>query len=124
MEERPEIKADIDNVISIDRGTTIGADGARVNTVEHLLAAVHGLGIDNVYVEMDGPEPPVGDGSAVSFVEVLQEAGKKEQVRPIPDNIHGRLSEPRSGHTVHKYVRSGGGVRLRVCGREDLLLPG
>lgn len=82
MEERPEIKADIDNVINIDRGTTIGADGARVNTVEHLLAAVHGLGIDNVYVEMDGPEPPVGDGSAVSFVEVLQEAGKKEQEAP------------------------------------------
>jgi UDP-3-O-[3-hydroxymyristoyl] N-acetylglucosamine deacetylase/3-hydroxyacyl-[acyl-carrier-protein] dehydratase len=82
MEGRPEIRADIDNVIDINRGTTIGVNGARVHTVEHLLAALMGLGIDNVYVEVDGPEPPVGDGSAMPFVEVLQEAGKKEQEAP------------------------------------------
>ncbi len=82
LEERPEIKADIDNVISLDRGTTIGANGASVSTVEHLLAAIHGLCLDNVYVEMDGPEPPVGDGSSMPYVEVLIEAGKKEQEAP------------------------------------------
>lgn len=82
LEGRPEIKADINNVIDIDRGTTIGANGARVTTVEHLLAAVSGMNIDNVYVELDGPEPPVGDGSAMPFVEVLQKAGKKEQEAP------------------------------------------
>lgn len=82
LEERPEIKADIDNVLDIDRGTTIGMNGATVTTVEHLLAALSGLGIDNVYVELDSPEPPVGDGSAMPFVEVLQKAGKKEQEAP------------------------------------------
>ena len=82
LEDRPEIKADIDNVISLDRGTTIGANGASVSTVEHLLAAIHGLCLDNVYVEMDGPEPPVGDGSSMPYVEVLVEAGKKEQEAP------------------------------------------
>jgi UDP-3-O-[3-hydroxymyristoyl] N-acetylglucosamine deacetylase/3-hydroxyacyl-[acyl-carrier-protein] dehydratase len=82
LDGRPEIKADIDHVIDIDRGTTIGANGARVHTVEHLLAALMGMGIDNVYVEIDGPEPPVGDGSAMPFVEVLQDSGKKEQEAP------------------------------------------
>ncbi|MFO7768400.1 MAG: bifunctional UDP-3-O-[3-hydroxymyristoyl] N-acetylglucosamine deacetylase/3-hydroxyacyl-ACP dehydratase [bacterium] len=79
---RPEIKADIDNVIGLDRGTTIGAGDARVHTVEHCLAALSGMGIDNCYVELDGPEPPVGDGSAMPFVEALTEAGKKEQEAP------------------------------------------
>ena len=100
LEARPEIKADIDNVIDIDRGTTIGADGARVTTVEHLLAAVFGMCIDNIYVELDGPEPPVGDGSAMPFVELIQETGKKDQEAPrryldVDDTIH--YSEPERG---------------------------
>ncbi len=82
LEGKPEIKADIDNVIDIDRGTTIGANGAQVHTVEHVLAALAGLCIDNCYVELEGPEPPVIDGSSMPFVEVLQEAGKKEQEAP------------------------------------------
>jgi len=69
------IPADIDHVIDISRGTTIGIGEAKVHTVEHALAALTGLGIDNVLIEMSGPEPPVGDGSALPFVEVLQEAG-------------------------------------------------
>lgn len=69
------IPADIDHVIDISRGTTIGIGEAKVYTVEHALAALTGLGIDNVLIEMSGPEPPVGDGSALPFVEVLQEAG-------------------------------------------------
>jgi len=100
LEGRPEIKVDIDNVIDIDRGTTIGSNGARVTTVEHLLAALSGLGIDNVYVELDSPEPPVGDGSAMPFVEVLLKVGKKEQEAPrryleIDETI--TYSEPERG---------------------------
>jgi len=82
LEDKPEIKADIDYVIDIDRGTTIGNEEVRVHTVEHVLAALTGLGIDNVYAELDGPEPPVGDGSAMPFVNVLLEAGRKEQEAP------------------------------------------
>ncbi|MDD4051496.1 MAG: bifunctional UDP-3-O-[3-hydroxymyristoyl] N-acetylglucosamine deacetylase/3-hydroxyacyl-ACP dehydratase [candidate division Zixibacteria bacterium] len=69
------IPADIDHVIDISRGTTIGIGEAKVHTVEHALAALTGLGIDNVLIAMSGPEPPVVDGSALPFVEVLQEAG-------------------------------------------------
>jgi UDP-3-O-[3-hydroxymyristoyl] N-acetylglucosamine deacetylase/3-hydroxyacyl-[acyl-carrier-protein] dehydratase len=67
--------ADIDHVISIDRGTTIGMGEVIVHTVEHVLASLTGLGIDNVLIELSGPEPPVGDGSAKPFVEALQDAG-------------------------------------------------
>ena len=75
MPDSPLIPADIDHVIDISRGTTIGIGEARVHTVEHALAALTGLGIDNVLIEMSGPEPPVGDGSALPFVRALQEAG-------------------------------------------------
>ncbi len=67
--------ADIDHVISIDRGTTIGIGDVKVYTVEHVLAALTGLGIDNILIELDGPEPPVGDGSAQPIVNALLEAG-------------------------------------------------
>jgi len=70
--------ADIDHVINIDRGTTIGIGEVKVHTVEHVLAALTGLGIDNVLIELSGPEPPVGDGSAKPFVDTLQEAGFTE----------------------------------------------
>jgi len=72
------IPADIDHVIDIARGTTIGIGEAKVHTVEHTLAALTGLGIDNVLIEMSGPEPPVGDGSSMPFVDVLQDAGFKD----------------------------------------------
>jgi len=70
--------ADIDHVINIDRGTTIGIGDVKVHTVEHVLAALTGLGIDNVLIELSGPEPPVGDGSAKPFVDALLEAGITE----------------------------------------------
>lgn len=72
------IPADIDHVIDISRGTTIGIGEAKVHTVEHVLAALTGLGIDSIVIELSGPEPPVGDGSAMPFVEVLQKAGIKK----------------------------------------------
>lgn len=72
------VPADIDHVIDIARGTTLGIGEAKVFTVEHTLAALTGLGIDNVLIELSGPEPPVCDGSAMPFVEVLQDAGIKK----------------------------------------------
>jgi len=61
--------------------TTIGVDGVQVQTIEHLLAAAAGLGIDNLYVEVDAPELPALDGSATPFVDLLQEAGFAAQDR-------------------------------------------
>ncbi len=71
----PEIKADIDHVVDISRGTTIEEKKVRINTVEHALAAVSGLRVDNVLIELTSKEPPVMDGSAKDFVEVLLTSG-------------------------------------------------
>lgn len=77
--DRPEIPATADYVVDISRGTTIGIGEAKVHTVEHVLAAIVGLQIDNIAIEIDGIEPPIGDGSAIPYVEKLQEAGFVKQ---------------------------------------------
>jgi len=71
----PPIEAVIENVTDILRGTTLGRNNVKIHTVEHVLAALMGLGIDNLLVEVEGNEPPVGDGSALPFVEMIQSAG-------------------------------------------------
>ncbi len=75
----PEIPADIDHVVDVSRGTTIGIGEARVHTVEHGLAAMVGLGIDNLIVELNAPEIPNGDGSALPVMNTLLSAGIVEQ---------------------------------------------
>ncbi len=79
IDDAPEIEAIVDNVIQdteIDslRGTTIQVDGVEVHTVEHVLAALVGLEIDNVRIELNANEPPIGDGSAKQFVDILLKA--------------------------------------------------
>lgn len=75
----PIIDADCDNVVDVSRGTTIEQSGARVSTIEHTLAALVGLEIDNILIQLDGPEAPIMDGSSIQFVNVLKEAGAEEQ---------------------------------------------
>jgi UDP-3-O-[3-hydroxymyristoyl] N-acetylglucosamine deacetylase/3-hydroxyacyl-[acyl-carrier-protein] dehydratase len=93
----PIIDADVDNVTDTSRGTTISQNGASVSTIEHVLAALVGLEIDNVLIDMDGPETPIMDGSSIQFVEAIRSAGFAEQEADreyyhIPYNIH--YSEP------------------------------
>lgn len=76
---KPEIPAIIEHVVDISRGTTIGLNGATVGTIEHVLSAVKGMNLDNVRIEIDGPEAPVADGSALVFVNLLKEAGFVQQ---------------------------------------------
>jgi len=76
---RPAIRADVDNVVDVSRGTTIANGDARVHTIEHVLAAVFGLGIDNLDIEVDANETPVGDGSSLPFLNALKKAGVQEQ---------------------------------------------
>lgn len=78
----PEVPADVDHVVDISRGTTIAVGEARVHTVEHVMAALVGLQIDNVLIELDANEPPVGDGSAKPYVDVLMKAGFEKQNAP------------------------------------------
>lgn len=79
LPNKPIIKADCDLVIDTSRGTTLEANGAKVSTVEHLLAALVGMGVDNVLIEINGPEIPIIDGSAMPFIELIEEAGVEEQ---------------------------------------------
>ena len=79
LPNKPAIKADIDHVVDVSRGTTIGLNGVKVLTVEHVLAAAAGIGIDNLDVEVDANEIPVGDGSALPFMQTLKRAGIVEQ---------------------------------------------
>ncbi|KUG07622.1 bifunctional UDP-3-O-[3-hydroxymyristoyl] N-acetylglucosamine deacetylase/3-hydroxyacyl-ACP dehydratase [Solirubrum puertoriconensis] len=92
LDGQPIVDADVDNVVDLSRGTTIEQNGARVNTVEHTLAALVGLQIDNVLIQLDGPEPPIMDGSSLPFVDALQAVGLEEQNAlrnyfEIPDEI-------------------------------------
>jgi UDP-3-O-[3-hydroxymyristoyl] N-acetylglucosamine deacetylase / 3-hydroxyacyl-[acyl-carrier-protein] dehydratase len=79
LSDQPVIRADVGNVVSTLRGTTIKQDNAHVSTIEHALSALYGLSIDNVLIEINGPEVPILDGSAGEFVKVLEGAGLKEQ---------------------------------------------
>jgi len=79
LEGNPEIPAEIDYVVDISRGTTIGIKNASVATIEHVLAAIKGLNIDNIRIEVTGPEAPVADGSSIVFLELLKSAGIVEQ---------------------------------------------
>ena len=79
IEGQPIVDADVDNVVDISRGTSIEQSGARINTVEHTLAAIVGMQIDNVLIQLDGPEPPIMDGSSIQFLNKLKEAGTEEQ---------------------------------------------
>jgi UDP-3-O-[3-hydroxymyristoyl] N-acetylglucosamine deacetylase/3-hydroxyacyl-[acyl-carrier-protein] dehydratase len=94
----PEVPADVDHVVDLSRGTTIAVGEARVHTVEHVLAALVGLQIDNLIIELDANEPPVGDGSAKPYVDMLLRAGFEKQDAPkdyliIDQTVHYRNDE-------------------------------
>ena len=76
---KPIIKADVDNVIEVERGTTISENNGKVSTIEHLLAALVGLQIDNILIQIDGPEVPIMDGSSIEFVKCLEKCKIREQ---------------------------------------------
>ncbi|NLK08370.1 MAG: UDP-3-O-[3-hydroxymyristoyl] N-acetylglucosamine deacetylase [Firmicutes bacterium] len=76
---QPEIPAAVESIASTNRNTSLSRGTAQVMTVEHLMAALRGLGVDNAIIELDGGEPPMGDGSAQIFVEMIQEAGLSAQ---------------------------------------------
>lgn len=93
LEGQPVVRADVDFVVDTSRGTTIEHKSARVATIEHLLSAFVGMGVDNVLIEIDGPEVPIMDGSALPFVELIESLGvvkmeQKKNVYTLPENLH------------------------------------
>jgi len=79
LDGMPIVDADVNNVIAVERGTTIKQNDATVSTVEHLLAAIVGLQIDNILIQIDGEEIPILDGSSKHFIECLEKCGLKTQ---------------------------------------------
>src|ERR1700730_3368144 len=79
LTDEPTIDAKIENLKTVERATTIGEGSVRVHTVEHILAALSAMGVDNAIVEMDANEPPIGDGSAQPYVDLIKKAGVMAQ---------------------------------------------
>src|ERR1700757_763194 len=75
LADEPTIDAKIENLKMVERATTIGEGSVRVHTVEHVLAALWAMDVDNAVVEMDANEPPIGDGSARGYVDLIRKAG-------------------------------------------------
>ncbi len=99
LPDEPTIDARIDHVKTVERATTIAEGNAKVHTVEHVLSALAGLGVDNALIEMDSNEPPICDGSARPFVELIRKAGIEEQ--PVPRSVF-EITEP-----IHIETKSG-----------------
>ncbi len=105
LEGTPTVLADAANVSSTVRNTTISKGKASVSTIEHLMSALYAQGIDNVLVEIDGPEIPIKDGSATPFVNAIQEAGivdldAEREVLVITNPIHYKDEETQSEISV------------------------
>jgi len=98
LDGKPEIEARVENVSETNRSTTLAKGNVKVHTVEHVLAALAGYGIDNAVIELDANEPPIGDGSSREFCKIIQAAGiatlpeKKEFYTPT-EPIEVRLGE-------------------------------
>jgi len=79
LEDEPFIPAHVSKVQEVERATTLSEGSVKVHTVEHVISALTGMGIDNAVIEMDANEPPIGDGSARPYVELIKKAGTKAQ---------------------------------------------
>lgn len=108
MKDQPVLIADVGQVVSTNRGTTIKNGEAQISTIEHVLSALSGMGVDNVLIKVDGPEIPIMDGSAMHFVEGIRSAGLVEQEM---EREYFEIEEPIS-------------FKDEVTGTELLALPG
>ncbi len=83
LPDKPFIDASAAKVQTVERATTLAEGSVKVHTVEHILSALTGMGVDNAIIEMDSNEPPIGDGSAAPYVKIIKEAGIVEQDAPL-----------------------------------------
>ncbi|PQJ29792.1 bifunctional UDP-3-O-[3-hydroxymyristoyl] N-acetylglucosamine deacetylase/3-hydroxyacyl-ACP dehydratase [Rubritalea profundi] len=75
LDDQPFIDADVSKVQTVERATTLAEGSVKVHTVEHVISALTGMGVDNALIEMDANEPPIGDGSSAPYVELIKQAG-------------------------------------------------
>ena len=114
------IEAYYKNVVNTNMCTSIGINGTRISTIEHLMATFFGFGIDNARVEIDGPEVPIMDGSAAPFVFLLKRVGVREQNRPKRFIVIKRGIEISEGY---RYVRISPSKELRISYTVDFQHP-
>jgi UDP-3-O-[3-hydroxymyristoyl] N-acetylglucosamine deacetylase/3-hydroxyacyl-[acyl-carrier-protein] dehydratase len=100
LEGKPEIEARVENVGETNRSTTLARGNVKVHTVEHVLAALAGFGIDNAIIELDANEPPIADGSSREFCKIIQAAGIVPQVEKRETFTPSEPIEMESGETV------------------------
>lgn len=98
LPDQPFINADVDKVQTVERATTLAEGSVKVHTVEHILSALVGMGVDNALIEMDANEPPIGDGSSRPFVELIKKVGTLAQSLPrrvweIREPIHQEMGD-------------------------------
>jgi len=122
LEGCPEIPATIDNVVATELGTTVGIGDAKVLTIEHVMAALAGLRIDNVLVDIDGPELPIRDGSFQDYCVALEEAGAVEQDEEAEVLKLSGVVEA-SGGKGASYVATAGPGGLRISATIDFENP-
>ena len=79
LPDEPVVEAKVENVKTVERSTTLVEGNAKIHTVEHVISALTGMGVDNALIEMNANEPPIGDGSAAPYVAVIKQAGIVEQ---------------------------------------------
>lgn len=121
VEGAPEIPADLDHVVGTELGTTLGDGDVRVLTVEHVMAALAALCVDNVVVELDGPEIPIRDGSFQDYVDALTEAGLEEQNADAHVlKLHGPVAL--EGNDSESYVATPA-EELTICATIDFDHP-
>ena len=110
--DQPFINADVEKVQTVERATSLAEGSVKVHTVEHILSALTGMGIDNAVIEMDANEPPIGDGSSAPYVELIKSAGQGL------DLLH-----PASGIQQHGFMAEMDGAAVPGAFRERLV-PG
>ncbi len=109
--DAPVVEARPENILDVHYATTLGKAGIEVKTVEHLLAALAGLGIDNLTVELSGPEVPAMDGSAAPFVDLLLQAGIRRYYVP---KTYIRVTRPFSIDMGHRSIQVFPSRRFRI----------
>jgi len=100
LADKPEIEARVENVSETNRSTTLSKGNVKIQTVEHVLAALAGFGIDNAIVELDSNEPPIADGSSREFCKIIQAAGIAAQAEKRETFTPGEPIELESGETL------------------------
>lgn len=108
LDSRAEIPAQVGNVAETDRSTTLSRGNAKVQTVEHVLAALYGFGVTNAVVEIDSSEPPVADGSARQFCKMIREAGIEAQAERVePVQVTEPIEYTHNGTVISAFPHDG-----------------